>query len=258
MKPVVRILLAVLAVAACLFLFLVGDHLAANNRREVTCKGVEGIVSDSLQRKFISPDDIRDWMDDYGTWAGRRLDSVDLCKVERIIDGKSAVLKSQAWLTDDGMLHVSVTQREPVVRFQGASGGFYADREGYLFPLQSRYTARVPVVDGALPVKLEKGFKGEPETEEEKEWVHSVVRLAKFLADRKEWGDLVGQVNVQKGGNLVLVPREGDERFLFGSPNDIDAKFERIRKYYEGVAPLGNDYKTVDVRYDKQVICRKK
>lgn len=258
MKPAVRILLAALAVAACLFLFLVGDHLAASKRREVTCKGVEGIVADSLQRKFISPEDIRDWMDDYGTWAGLRLDSLDLCRVEKIIDGKSAVLKSQAWLTDDGMLHVSVTQREPVVRFQGASGGFYADREGFLFPLQSRYTARVPVVDGALPLKLEKDFKGEPETDEEKAWVHSVVTLAKFLADRKEWGDLVGQVTVQKGGNLVLVPREGDERFLFGPPTDIDAKFARIRKYYEGVAPLDNGYRTVDVRYDKQIICRKK
>lgn len=257
MKPAVRILLAALAVAACLFLFLVGNHLAANHRREVTCKGVEGIVADSLQRKFISPDDIRDWMDDYGTWAGLRLDSMDLCRVERIIDGKSAVLKSQAWLTDDGMLHVSVTQREPVVRFQGASGGFYADRDGFLFPLQSRYTARVPVVDGALPLKLEKDFKGEPETEKEKEWVHSVVQLAKYLADRPEWGDLVGQVNVLKGGNMVLIPREGSERFLFGPPTDIDAKFGRIRSYYEGVAPLGNDYRTVDVRYDKQIVCKK-
>ena len=258
MKPAVRILLATLAVAACLFLFLVGDHLAASSRREVTCKGVEGIVADSMQRKFISPEDIRDWMDDYGTWAGLPLDSLDLCKVERIIDGKSAVLKSQAWLTDDGMLHVSVTQREPVVRFQGAAGGFYADREGFLFPLQTRYTARVPVVDGALPIKLEKDFKGMPESESEKDWVLSVVSLAKYLADREEWGDLVGQVTVLKGGNLVLIPREGAERFVFGAPTDIDAKFDRIRKYYEAVAPLDKGYRTVDVRYDNQIICKNK
>lgn len=258
MKPIVRIILALAALAACLFLWLVGDRVAASARHEVTCKAVDAVVTDSLQRRFVSPDDIQDWMADYGTWAGLRLDSVDLCRVESIIDGKSAVRKSQAWLTDDGVLHVSVTQREPVVRFQGPSGGFYADREGYLFPLQSRFTARVPVVDGALRVKLEKNFKGKPATEKEQEWVQSVLVLVKYLADRKEWGDLVGQINVLKSGDLVLIPREGTERFLFGTPTHIEAKFGRIQKYYEGVAPTQETpYNSVDVRYDNQIVCRR-
>ena len=173
MKPVVRYIIAASAVTACLFLWLVGDRVGAENRREVTCNSVDAIIADSLA--FISPDDIKDWMADYGTYLGLRLDSVDLRKVEAVIDGKSAVRKSQAWLTDDGVLHVSVTQRAPVVRFQGDAGGFYADAEGFLFPLQLRHTARVPVVDGALPLKIDKNFKGEPATEKERQWVHSMI-----------------------------------------------------------------------------------
>lgn len=258
MKPVVRHILAASAVAGCLFLWLVGDRISAVRLHETTCNGLEAIVADSLERSFITPDDIRDWMEDYGTYNGLRLDSVDLHRVEDIIDHKSAVLKSQAWLTDDGVLHVSVTQREPVVRFQGASGGFYADREGFVFPLQVRHTARVPIVDGAIPVRLEKNFKGEPETEGEKAWVRSVVSLARYMADRKEWSDLVGQITVLDGGDLVLVPREGKERFLFGTPADAEAKFKRIRAYYETIAPLGKDYRTVNVKYDGQIVCRHK
>lgn len=259
MKPVVRYLLAASAVAACLFLWLVGDRMADNRRREVTCNGVEAIIADSLERKFVSPDDIRDWMEDYGTYLGLRLDSVDLHRVEEIIDRKSAVRKSQAWLTGDGVLHVSITQREPVVRLQSAAGGFYVDREGFLFPLQNRHTVRVPVVDGAIPVALEKGFKGEPQTEAEKQWIQSLLNLVRYLGDRKEWNDLVGQITVRKDGNLVLIPREGSERFVFGSPTGIDAKFGRIRKYYEGVAPLQETpYKSVDVRFDGQIICKRK
>ena len=258
MKPVVRYIIAASAVTACLFLWLVGDRVAAGNRHEVTCNGIEGIIADSVQRKFISPEDIKDWMADYGTYLGLRLDSVDLKKVEAVIDGKSAVRKSQAWLTDDGVLHVSITQREPVVRFQGASGGFYADADGYLFPLQNRHTARVPIVDGALPIKLGKGYKGLPETEKEQEWVASMLGLVRYLGARKEWNDLVGQITVRQDGNLVLIPREGTERFLFGGPTGVDAKFERIRKYYEGVAPTRETpYRTVDVRFDGQIICTK-
>ena len=258
MKPVVRYIIAASAVTACLFLWLLGDRVAAGNRREVTCNGIDAIIADSTQRKFVSPEDVKDWMADYGTYLGLRLDSVDLRKVEAVIDGKSAVRKSQAWLTDDGVLHVSITQREPVVRFQGPSGGFYADAEGYLFPLQLRHTVRVPVVDGYLPVKMGQGFKGEPETDAEKQWVSSVLDLVRWLGARKEWNDLVGQITVSKDGNLVLIPREGQERFVFGSPTGIDAKFGRIRKYYESVAPAEDkNYRTVDVRFDNQIICRK-
>ena len=257
MKPVVRYIIAASAVTACLFLWLVGDRVGAENRREVTCNSVDAIIADSLS--FVTPEDIKDWMADYGTYLGLRLDSVDLKKVEAVIDGKSAVRKSQAWLTDDGVLHVSVTQRMPVVRFQGASGGFYADAEGFLFPLQNRHTARVPVVDGALPLKIDKNFKGEPQTEQEKQWVLSVLDLVRWLGARKEWNDLVGQISVRKDGNLVLVPREGVERFVFGTPTDIEAKFGRIRTYYESIAPSRETpYKTVDVRFDDQIICRNK
>jgi len=257
MKPSVRIILAAAAVAACLFIWLLSDRLAAEARREVTLNRVEAVVADSLDRKFITPEDVKDWMDDYGTYMGLRLDSVDLCRVETLIDRESAVRKSQAWLTGDGTLHISVTQREPVVRFQSREGGFYADRDGFLFPLQNRHTARVPVVDGDLPLHLEKGFKGEPESEAGKAWVSSILSLVRFLETKKEWAALVGQVTVLKGGNLVIIPRDGNERFLIGTPTDIEAKFDRIRKYYEGVAPLEQGYRTVDVRYAHQIVCKK-
>ena len=258
MKPVVRYIIAASAVTACLFLWLVGDRVGAENRREVTCNSVDALIADSLQRKFISPDDIKDWMADYGTYLGLRLDSVDLRRVEAVIDGKSAVRKSEAWLTDDGVLHISVTQREPVVRFQSASGGYYADATGFLFPLQLRHTVRVPVVDGALPLKLGKDFKGEPETDQERQWILSVLDLVRYLGEQKEWNDLVGQITVDRNGNLVLIPREGTERFVFGTPTDIDAKFGRVRKYYESIAPSQeNSYQIVDVRYKDQVICRR-
>ena len=98
-----------------------------------------------------------------------------------------------------------------------------------------------------------------PETEKERQWVLSVLDLVRWLGARKEWNDLVGQISVRKDGNLVLVPREGAERFLFGTPTDIEAKFGRIRKYYESVAPTRETpYKTVDVRFDGQIVCRNK
>ncbi|MBR1706365.1 MAG: hypothetical protein IJ721_06205 [Bacteroidales bacterium] len=258
MKPLVRYILSGVTLAAFAALWFLADRAAAGSRRAVTCQGVKAVVADSTERRFVVEEDIVAWMADYGTYVGLRLDSVDLRRIETIMDGKSAVLKSQAWLTDDGYIHISVTQREPVVRFQKGNVGFYADRNGFLFPLQSRHTSRVPVVDGAVPVNVDKGFKGEPGTKEEAAWIRSIVGLMRYMQDSKVWADNISQITVLPGGDLMLIPREGSERFLFGRAAGIAAKFGRIRRYYDTIAPEAEGYTTVDVRYDGQIVCRKK
>ena len=43
------------------------------------------------------------------------------------------------------------------------------------------------------------------------------------------------QITVQEDGNLVLIPREGRERFLFGQACDMEKKFEKMELYYKGI-----------------------
>ena len=63
------------------------------------------------------------------------------------------------------ILHVRITQRAPVLRFQDGERGFYVDAEGFIFPLHKTYTAPVPVVEGAIPVDVPAGYKGEAREE---------------------------------------------------------------------------------------------
>ena len=74
----------------------------------------------------------------------------------------SVVRDCEAWLTDDGVLHVQLCQRQPVVRFDDGTNGYYADATGFVFPLQARGSVDVPVVDGHIPMKIPRGFKGAP------------------------------------------------------------------------------------------------
>ena len=89
------------------------------SRKQLTCKGLEVTVLDSLENDFVSAADVRRFLDkEYGTYLGTPLDSMNLSRVEDIIDGRSAVLKSEAFVTKDGILHIEVTHRKPIVRFQ--------------------------------------------------------------------------------------------------------------------------------------------
>lgn len=245
-----------LALAACI---IVAFTAGANSRKSLTCTGIRVAVLDSMQNSFVSRADVKGYLDkEYGRYIGTVIDSIDLTRIEDIIDGRSAVLKSQAYVTRDGILHVDVTQRKPVVRFQKSDGGFYADAEGYIFPLQKSYASHVQIIDGNIPLAANSGYKGAIEDPKEKAWFESMMRVVNYIEGSRIWKDKIVQISVDEGRDLVLIPREGGEKFLFGQPADIEEKFRKMEKYYTHIIPAKGEghYRTVDLKYRGQIVCR--
>lgn len=230
-------------------------------RGGIVCKRIQVDVKDSLDIQFISSGEIKKSIGkEYGRCIGTVLDSIDLQKIEEIIDNKSAVYKSQVYTTKDSTLHIDVTQRKPMVRFQKGASGFYATEDGFVFPLQSTYAPHIQIVDGNIPVKVEKGHKGEIEDPQDRKWILDVIDLVKFIESNKDWKRLVVQIHVRANGDLMLVPREGDEKFIFGYPDRFEEKFDKLKKYYTAIVPKvaenNHKYKVVDLRYKGQIICK--
>lgn len=262
MKPIARRGLGLLLLIACAALWLLTSGMSSRQRRSRTCQGkgtLDVIVSDSLERRFVAKEDIESWLEkEYRAYAGLPLDSVNLDRIEHIILSHSAVRECQAWLTDDGILHVELSQRQPVVRFDEGSNGYYADESGFIFPLQSRSSADVPIVDGKIPLTVPRGFKGYPENAQEKEWLMQIIGLVNSMRGSVWEGNIKG-ITVDGQKNLALIPREGKEKFIFGPPVKVAQKFALMKAYYESVVPYkeAGYYKTVDLRYKGQLVCRK-
>ncbi len=254
-RHIINIVSAVLLAGVLILAYMSG----VSCRAPLKCTGLEVVVADSSVNSFVSKADVKKFIDrEYGEYIGVNLDSIDLSRIEKIVDGRSAVHKSQAFTTRDGKLNVTVTQRTPVVRFQKADGGFYADAEGFLFPLQNSYSSRVQVVDGEIPLKANSGYKGELTDEKEREWLHNVLEVINYMETSRTWKDKIVQITVSDGGELTLVPREGKERFHFGQPTMIEEKFDRMGLYYSHILPeKGSEaYSSVSVEYDGQIVCR--
>lgn len=244
-------------IVACM---VISFTAGVNSRKVITCKGAAIAVVDSLENSFVSSKDIRGFLDkEYGGYLGVPVDSIDLTEIERIIDARSAVRKTQAYVTKDGTLHIDVTQRRPVIRFQKSDGGFYADAEGYIFPLQKNYASHVQVIDGLIPLAADSGFKGEIKDKKEQMWFRNIMKIVNYIENSRTWRDKIVQIHVNGDRDLVLIPREGDEFFIFGQPEDIEDKFSKMEKYYTHIIPAKGEghYKTVDLRFDGQVVCRK-
>lgn len=224
---------------------------------EVTCGGITVHFDDG--RSFVSEEQIKGVMDRfYGPYIGQRADSVDLARVEATVESQSAVEKCEAWTDPEGMLHIGLTQRVPVMRIQNGGSGFYVDASGCIFPLQDNWTERVPVIDGAIPFSLPSGYKGPAPDSNSDTWIRGMLAMQRWMEKSKVWAGNIVQVNVDPETGITLIPREGKERFIIGNTDRIAEKFERIEKYYRYILPSREEpvYRTVDVRFDGQIICR--
>lgn len=228
-------------------------------RSQIACKGLEVTFCDSLE--FVSENDIRGYLNSgYGNFVGQKLDSVGLAEIEELLESKTAILRSEAWLTDDGTLHLSISQRAPVLRFQRQdSTGFYVDDRGFIFPLHHRYTADVPVINGVIPVNAPEGYKGEAGSPDEKRWIEGMIGLNNFISGSRIWKNAISDISVRQNGDIVLITRKGPEHFIFGKAVNIGDKFDRMEKYYSYILPARGEenYKSVNIKYNRQIICRK-
>jgi len=260
MKPIVRRGIGALTILACAAIWILTSGMADRQRRQRTCQsGIQVTVLDSAQRHFVAREDIEQWLDkDYHAYVGLPLDSVNLDRIEKLVQSRSAVNSCEAWLTDDGILHLEISQREPVVRFDDGSNGYYADAGGYIFPLQSRGSVQVPVISGKIPLKIARGFKGMPEDPAQLAWLQQIIGLVNYIKG-SVWENNIKEITVDGQGNLVLEPREGREKFIFGEPVRVKDKLLLMRSYYEAVVPSREPgyYGTVDLRYRNQLVCRK-
>lgn len=239
------ILAGVLALflATGIALALLLDRKEAGER---VCTAIE--VDPGNGYHFLDEEDVnRVIREGYGDCIGLGMESISLHGIERVLDNQGAVLKSQVWMTPDGVVHVNLVQRTPIARFQKGKDGYYVDRTGTVFPLQRSYTVQVPVIDGNL-----QGI------EEDAIWVDSMVNLVEYM-DATPWSKLISQISVLRNGDLLMIPTEGREVFVFGGPDRYEVKFGRMEKYYTHILPEKGPgfYGCVNVKNRGQIICTK-
>ena len=90
-----------------------------------------------------------------------------------------------------------------------------------------------------------------------------LITFVEFVESDDFWRSEVVQIvaSTSDSGALevALVPRSGTHTVLFGRIERVEEKFDKLLRFYRhGLNHLGWDrYRTVDVRYAGQVVCRK-
>lgn len=257
LKKIVTYTLLALTILIFGAYFYIASGLAASGREKELCTGISVTVLDSMLNRFVSESDVVSIiMESDVNPMGKTRENADLHGIEVLLENRSAIKDAQAFISNNGILKVEITQRRPLLRVQTGNGGFYIDDTEYIFPLVSTFTSYVPVVTGNIPVKLKEGYRGMAD-ESSKEWIRSVIGLAEYLDKHPLWNSQIQQINIENNLDVVFYTVVGDQKIVFGKLDDLDYKFAKLKTFYDQIVPIyGWDrYSEVNLKFSDQIIC---
>ena len=146
------------------------------------------------------------------------------------------------------VLHVSVTEREPIARIFTLTGkSFYVDDSGKMMPLSDKLSARVPVFTG---------FPGKVISKRDSLLLNDVRSTAVLILHDPFWMSQVSQIDITSERTFEMIPVVGNHTVLLGDGANMQQKFHRLFVFYKNVlSQTGFDkYKAINVQYAGQVI----
>lgn len=206
---------------------------------------------------FLTEQDVRDEvMDIIVVPENHLIRDIETGEIESALYSNPFVRDVNVYVSSDGVLNVTVSQREPVLRVFDAHGKtYYIDREGMSIPVSKYFTARVPIATGHINITS----GDEKNTEAETDWSR-LHRLVLAIDDDPFFKSLTEQMDVSKNGHVTIIPAAGDLKILFGQPENIEEKLENLKAIYKQIFNNGgwDAFETIDLSFSGTVVCKKK
>lgn len=184
-----------------------------------------------------------------------KLSRVDVERVERVLEQDPFIENAEAYVDASNQLRIVITQREPICRIIDNSGlNYYIDKSGVKMPPSKYFSARVPVVTGAVPPHI-------PDFLTRKNYVlKDVFDLVQHLEKDVFYRTFFQQIHVDAGGEFTLIPVLGDQKVRIGNLDNLTDKLQRLRVFYEEAMPYEGwrKYSSISVKYKGQIVCKKR
>lgn len=240
-KIVILLLLVVLSVY-----FVAAVTILNQPRTDVVCSEVGVFVGDSAQALFLGEEEVMELLDRAACHPiGERMEDISLEKIEKVLSGHAYVNDVVAYKTPGGKVHIILKQRMPVLNVMTTDGQtYFLDNNGNMMP-KMMYSLDLPVATGKISPQYAQ---------------RHLLPLGRFIQNDPFWNSQVLQIHVTDKGEIELVPRVGEHTILLGAPVELEAKLNRMKAFYtKGLNKVGwNKYATISLKYDNQIVCKKK
>lgn len=224
-----------------LVVFLVGFSHYKNRGQKITETFVKFEGDNNLFMTFSMVDSL---LKQGGTAVKNQLKTkINLFELEQKIQKHPMVKNAEVSATIDGILKVSVQQRKPIARVVGKQS-YYIDESAEKMPLSSNYSSRVLTVSGNV---------------KESDYENIYQLVVKILSDDFLKKQIIG-IHKTSNEDYQLFPRVGNHTIALGSISHLHQKLMNLKMFYANAIndSIINKYSSINLQYNRQVVCTKK
>jgi len=181
---------------------------------------------------------------------GLLLQEIPLKALENRLLGHPFIRSVEAFVDQQGIVKVSLTQHEPIARIarpMGADG--YLTKEGLLIATSPSYTSRVLILQGEyISLLMDQGKLDE---------MPELMPLVQFITQDKFWNAQVTELEINARNDVRIHQQVGEQVIEFGDALDFESKFDRLKVLYQEILPRkGWDaYQRISLKYKNQIVC---
>lgn len=215
----------------------------AQRRNSNRLLGEVNVYFTNNENLYITSDDVNNLLIQNEVAAGRvAKDSLDLSKVEAILDHHDMIENAEVYMSIDGKMGALITQRQPIARVLGKPS-YYIDRNGKFMPLSSNHSARVPLVTGLGDDQIEEAYP-----------------LLDYISKDEFLKKNITAVHRNPDGTFQIRVREFDFVVALGRVSGMDRKFSNFKAFYQKAMKDQklDAYSHVNLRFGNQVVSTKK
>ncbi|MBF1364782.1 MAG: hypothetical protein HXN07_07930, partial [Porphyromonadaceae bacterium] len=222
-RNLLLLLLSVALIGGIAYLLIRSPRVTSTDRCEAVT--VEVKTEAGGEPLFLTGDRITDELARRGIQLrGKRLDSIDLRKIERTLLSMPIYKRAEAFIApSSSSVQIRLTEKLPLYIVQEPSGKSYYVTQGKgTITVNPTFAAYLPIVSGAVDLKMATG---------------PVYDLMAALREDAYFTDYFGQVYVDETDGIVLIPRIGTTRVIMGRESNWSEKLRKWRIFAESVLP---------------------
>lgn len=231
---------------------IVGAFVFANTTKQD--EKLHGIYVDisNTELSFVTTNDILKLFNDNHIVVNKSiLRNININMLENKIRDNKWVHDAEVYVTANHSIHISISQRKPVVRINqndSSDSAYYLDEQANPIALSDQYIAKVPVVTTPDLSNTTQDIKLKSD----------LVKLADYVQADPFWNTMISQINVNEQHQIELIPALGNQLIQLGSADDLDSKMKRLLAFYQhGMTSIElNRYNEIDLRFARQVVGR--
>lgn len=254
-----RILILIIVLVALIIGFTVRTLY-----RNTVCDQVKIVLLDSTDIRFVDQNYIIDFISqkiDYKV-VGNKFKNINLDEIERKLDSIPYIKDAQVYRDKNKFLYIKISQYRPIAQvFDKNNKSFYLGEQGYIIPLSQKFAYYVPIFNGNIQHYDSLFYKKQNVNDQrfKNGILKEIYDFAGLIQNDQYMYMLVDQVYVNDSSNLVIIPKIGSFKIIFGSVDDYEDKIEKLKSFYTIALPrVGwNKYSVVNLTYRNQIVCTK-